>query len=199
VQVCPTGIDIRQGLQYECIGCGACADVCNGVMDKMGYSKGLVRYTTQNALDNHWDSTAMLKRVFRPRVLIYTAIVWILIIALGVSLWLRTPMKVDVLRDRGSLARITSDGYLDNVFRLQIMNATEGKQHMHIQVRGAPGLAINEGSHVEVLPAQSRWAVVDVSLPPDALAAGSHKIWFDLSNEDGSLRITEASVFVVPK
>lgn len=199
VQVCPTGIDIRQGLQYECIGCGACADVCNGVMDKMGYSKGLVRYTTQNALDNHWDSTAMLKRVFRPRVLVYTGLVWTLIIALGVSLWLRTPMKVDVLRDRGSLARITTEGHWENVFRLQIMNATERKQQMHIQVRGAPGLALTSGSDVEVLPAQSRWAVVDVSLPPEALHSGSHKIWFDLSNADGSLRITEASVFVVPK
>jgi polyferredoxin len=168
-------------------------------MDKMGYSKGLVRYTTQNALDNHWDTTAMLKRVFRPRVLVYTAIVWTLIIALGVSLWLRTPMKVDVLHDRGALARITSDGHLENVYRLQIMNATEDKQHMHIQVRGAPGLAITEGSDVEVLPAQSRWAVVDVSLPPDALPAGSHKIWFDISNTDDSVHMTEASVFVVPK
>ena len=199
VQVCPTGIDIRQGLQYECIGCGACADVCDGVMDKMGYDKGLVRYTTQNALTNHWDTAAMLKRVFRPRVLVYTAILWTLIIALGVRLWLRTPMKVDVLRDRGTLSRITPDGNLENVFRLQIMNATELSQRMHIQVRGAPGLALTAGAHVEVLPAQSRWAVVDVSLPFDALPAGSHKIWFDVSNADGSINITEASVFVVPR
>ena len=199
VQVCPTGIDIRQGLQYECIGCGACADVCDGVMDKMGYDKGLVRYATQNALTNHWDTATMLKRVFRPRVLVYTAILWTLIIALGVSLWLRTPMKVDVLRDRGTLARITPDGNLENVFRLQIMNATELSQRMHIQVRGAPGLALTAGAHVEVLPAQSRWAVVDVSLPFDALPAGSRKIWFDVSNADGSINITEASVFVVPR
>ena len=199
VQVCPTGIDIRQGLQYECIGCGACADVCDGVMDKMGYDKGLVRYTTQNALTNHWDTAAMLKRVFRPRVLVYTAILWTLIFALGISLWLRTPMKVDVLRDRGTLARITPDGNLENVFRLQIMNATEVSQNMFIQVRGAPGLALTSGAHVEVLPAQSRWAVVDVSLPYGALPAGSHKIWFDVSNADGSVNITEASVFVVPR
>ena len=199
VQVCPTGIDIRQGLQYECIGCGACADVCDGVMDKMGYDKGLVRYTTQNALTNHWDTAAMLKRVFRPRVLVYTAILWTLIIALGISLWMRTPMKVNVLRDRGTLARITPDGNLENVFRLQIMNATEVSQNMFIQVRGAPGLALTSGAQVEVLPAQSRWAVVDVSLPYEALPAGSHKIWFDVTNADGSVNITEASVFVVPR
>jgi polyferredoxin len=168
-------------------------------MDKMGYDKGLVRYTTQNALINHWDTAAMLKRVFRPRVLVYTVILWTLIIALGVSLWLRTPMKVNVLRDRGTLARITPDGNLENVFRLQIMNATELPQRMTIQVRGAPGLALTSGAQVEVLPAQSRWAVVDVSLPYEALPAGSHKIWFDVSNADGSVNITEASVFVVPR
>jgi cytochrome c oxidase accessory protein FixG len=198
VQVCPTGIDIRQGLQYECIGCGACADVCDGVMDKMGYAKGLVRYTTQNALVKRWDTAAMLQRVFRPRVLVYTGILWTLIFALGISLWLRTPLKVDVLRDRGTLARITQDGQLENVFRLQIMNATEVAQILNIQVRGAPGLTLTSGATVEVLPAQSRWAVVDVSLPYEALPAGSHKIWFDIQNADGSLHVTEASVFVVP-
>jgi polyferredoxin len=150
-------------------------------------------------LTNHWDTAAMLKRVFRPRVLVYTAILWTLIFALGISLWMRTPMKVNVLRDRGTLARITPDGNLENVFRLQIMNATEVTQNMFIQVRGTPGLALNAGAHVEVLPAQSRWAVVDVSLPYAALPPGSHKIWFDVSNADGSVNITEASVFVVPR
>jgi polyferredoxin len=132
-------------------------------------------------------------------VLVYTVILWTLIIALGVSLWLRTPMKVNVLRDRGTLARITPDGHLENVFRLQIMNATELPQRMHIQVRGAPGLALTSGAQVEVLPAQSRWAVVAVSLPYEALPAGSHKIWFDVSNDYDSVHITEASVFVVPR
>jgi hypothetical protein len=79
------------------------------------------------------------------------------------------------------------------------MNATELSQRMHIQVRGAPRLALTAGANVEVLPAQSRWAVVAVSLPYNALPAGSHKIWFDVSNDYGSIYITEASVFVVPR
>ena len=74
VQVCPTGIDIRNGLQYECIGCGACADVCDTVMDKMGYARGLVKYSTQNAISQHWSSAQILRHVLRPRVLIYTGI-----------------------------------------------------------------------------------------------------------------------------
>ena len=90
VQVCPTGIDIRNGLQYECIGCGACADVCDTVMDKMGYARGLVRYTTQNAMANKWTTGQMLRRVARPRVLMYTSFLLALIIAVGVSLGMRT-------------------------------------------------------------------------------------------------------------
>jgi polyferredoxin len=74
VQVCPTGIDIRKGLQYECIGCGACIDVCDGVMDKMQYPRGLMRYATLNGMRQGWTQPQMLRRVLRPRVLVYTAI-----------------------------------------------------------------------------------------------------------------------------
>ena len=125
VQVCPTGIDIRKGLQYECIGCGACADVCDTVMDKMGYARGLVKYSTQNAITNKWTHKQMVQRILRPRVLIYTAILGLIIIGLITSLWLRTHFRVDVIRDRGVMARLSDDGKLENVYRLQIMNGTE--------------------------------------------------------------------------
>ena len=123
VHVCPTGIDIRKGLQYECIGCGACADVCDTVMDKVQRPRGLVRYATENAMEYGWTSAQMLRRVFRPRVLIYTALLWSLIGVVGLSLWLRTPLHVDVERDRSSLARIVEGGRIENVYRLQVMNA----------------------------------------------------------------------------
>jgi cytochrome c oxidase accessory protein FixG len=142
VQVCPTGIDIRKGLQYECIGCGACADVCDTVMDKMGYERGLVKYSTQNAINNNWSHKQMLQRILRPRVLIYAAILSLLVIALLTSLWLRTPFRVDVVRDRGVMARLTDDGMLENVYRLQIMNGTEETQHYQLNVSGLKGLEI---------------------------------------------------------
>jgi cytochrome c oxidase accessory protein FixG len=110
VQVCPTGIDIRKGLQYECIGCGACADVCDTVMDKMGYARGLVRYTTENAMKSQWTRAQTLRHVLRPRILIYTSILLAIVIAMGVSMALRTPFKVNVVRDRGVLARIVERG-----------------------------------------------------------------------------------------
>jgi cytochrome c oxidase accessory protein FixG len=198
VHVCPTGIDIRHGLQYECIGCAACVDVCDGVMDKMGYDKGLIRYATQNAMDKGWSTTAMWKRIFRPRVLIYSGVLWTLILVLGFSLYLRMPMKVDVIRDRG-MPRITQQGEVENVYRLQIMNATEEKQGLHIQARGLDGMSMVANDELQVEAAQSRWLPVKVGVPYENLQPGSYPIWFDVSNDDGSLHVTEKAVFLVPR
>ena len=199
VQVCPTGIDIRQGLQYECIGCGACIDVCDEVMDKMNYPRGLVRYATQNALDNRWTSRQMWRRVLRPRVLIYSGLLGLITLGLLLSLTLRTPLKVDVVRDRASLARITEVGTLENVYRLQIMNATELPQHYHVQVQGLDSIQIKTDTTVQVGPAQSRWVVVRVDIPYGSATAGSHPIWFEISAEAERIRVTEKSVFLVPR
>jgi len=198
VHVCPTGIDIRHGLQYECIGCAACVDVCDGVMDKMGYDKGLIRYATQNAMDMGLTVTAMWKRIFRPRVLIYTGVLWTLILVLGFSLYLRMPMKVDVIRDRG-MPRITQQGEVENVYRLQIMNATEENQGLHIQARGLDGMSIVASDELQVEAAQSRWLPVRIGVPYENLTPGSYPIWFDVSNDDGSLHVTEKAVFLVPR
>jgi len=197
VQVCPTGIDIRQGLQYECIGCAACVDVCNGVMEKMGYDKGLIRYATQNAMEKEWTSPAIWRRIFRPRVLIYTGVWWTLILLLVFSLFLRMPMKVDVIRDRG-LPRITWNGEVENVYRLQIMNATEKKQGLHVEVRGMEDMKIHTNDELTVGAIESRWVPVKVGVPYENLKPGSYPIWFDVSNDDGSLHATEKAVFLVP-
>ena len=105
VQVCPTGIDIRNGLQYECIGCGACIDGCNQVMDKMGYPPGLIRYTTENALALGYDTKAMWRRVFRARTLAYAAVLLAIVGVTVGSLAMKNPLKADIIRDRGALAR----------------------------------------------------------------------------------------------
>ena len=199
VQVCPTGIDIRKGLQYECIGCGACADVCDTVMDKMGYAPGLVKYATQNAMKQHWTKSQTLRHVLRPRVLIYTSILGAIVIAMLVSLTLRTPFKVDVVRDRGVTARIVSGGMIENVYRLQIMNATESLQRYKISVNGLPGLKVNSDDVMTVESTQSRWVAVRVRAPFDAAGAGSHPINFEISSEGTADHLTEKSVFLVPR
>ena len=199
VQVCPTGIDIRKGLQYECIGCGACVDVCDTVMDKMGYARGLVKYSTQNAVQQAWSRTQMLRQVLRPRVLIYTALLLAISAGLVVSLALRTPLKVDVVRDRGVLARVVSGGMIENVYRLQIMNATESNQQYTIKASGLPGLAVTSEGVMSVDAAQSRWVAVRLQLPYEAAVAGSHTIDFEISAQNSSIRVNERSVFLVPR
>lgn len=165
MQVCPTGIDIRKGLQYECIGCGACADVCDTVMDKMGYACGLVKYSTQNAVNQRWTSADILRHVLRPRVLVYSGVLLAVVLAMLVSLWMRAPFRVDVERDRSTLARIVSGGRLENVYRLQIMNARETPQTFEVSAEGLPGLTLSTDSSMEVGPTESRWIAVRVQLP----------------------------------
>jgi cytochrome c oxidase accessory protein FixG len=200
VQVCPTGIDIRNGLQYECIGCGACIDVCDEVMDKVGYPRGLIKYSTQNGMDQGWSTAQMLRRAFRPRVLAYSAVLLGITVAVGVSLFMRTPLRVDVIRDRGALARQVEQGRIENVFRLQVMNATEETQRYTITVSGLPGIVIASDSEVEVLPTEVRSAVLRVQVPPDAAATGSHPIQFVIrSVGDDPSEVSEKAAFLIPR
>ena len=199
VQVCPTGIDIRNGLQYECIGCGACADVCDTVMDKLGYAKGLVRYSTQNAMDNKWTPQQIWQRLMRPRIQIYTMILVAITLGLLVSLGLRTPFKVDVVRDRSTLSRITENGTLENVYRLQIMNAAEVARTYRLTAKGLPGLKITTDTNVVVDAAQARWIVLSAEIPYGSSPSGSHKIQFQIEAADSDDFVVEKSVFIVPR
>ncbi len=206
VQVCPTGIDIRKGLQYECIGCAACVDVCDGVMDKMGYPRGLVRYDTLNGMRQHFSRGLELRRILRPRVLVYTGVLVLICAGLLAGLALRSPFRVDVVRDRGTLARIVDDGWVENVYRLQIMNATEQAMQLRVQASGLPRMASDAKAPVALLPAEARWVVMAVRVPPEVAAeagAGSHAIRFDVSDAaaPGSegRHVVEQSTFVVPR
>jgi cytochrome c oxidase accessory protein FixG len=201
VQVCPTGIDIRDGLQYECIGCTACIDVCDSVMDKMNYPRGLIRYATENSMEGGWTTAQMWKRVLRPRVLIYSAVLLLIVGAFITSLALRLPFKADVVRDRGALARLVDDGKIENVYRIQLMNASESTQRFHIEVVGLPSAVITQGSEIEVGSTQSRWLPISVQITPEAaqsLGGGAHTLRFVISASP-SQAVTEKSTFVVPR
>jgi cytochrome c oxidase accessory protein FixG len=204
VQVCPTGIDIRKGLQYECIGCGACADVCDTVMDKVGYPRGLVKYSTQHAMQNQWTSAQTLRHVLRPRVLIYTGILLLVIALLFGSLLTRKSFKVDVVRDRASLARIVSGGHIENVYRLQIMNAAEKRQHFRVTAEGMYELKVMTDSEDLVVDAtQSRWVSIRLQVPYDSAVPGSYPVKFTIEASDDDEKIqdtlNEKSVFLIPR
>jgi cytochrome c oxidase accessory protein FixG len=198
VQVCPTGIDIREGLQYECIGCAACIDGCNQVMEKMGYAPGLIRYSTENALRGGWSFAQMLARAARPRVLAYSALLAAIVLGTGVSLVFRVPLKVDVIRDRGSLAREIDGGMIENVYRLQIMNTKETPRLFLVRATGLPTLHVAEHDVVLVDAAGTRMAPVKLRMQPGDTPVGSHKITFEVSAlDDPSVSVRESAAFIV--
>jgi polyferredoxin len=174
--------------------------VCDDVMDKVGYPRGLIRFSTQNGVAQGWDTRQMLRRAMRPRVLVYTGILLAITLAVGLSLFLRTPLKVDVIRDRGALARMVEQGRIENVFRLQIMNATESPQRYVISVSGLPGITLASSPEVEVLPTEVRSVAARVQIPPDAASAGSHPIRFEIrSTGEEVARVNEKAAFLVPR
>ncbi|HUF21224.1 MAG TPA: cytochrome c oxidase accessory protein CcoG [Burkholderiales bacterium] len=201
VQVCPTGIDIRDGLQYECIGCAACIDGCDQVMDKMGYPRGLIRYSSENALEKHFSSAQMVKRIVRPRVLLYTAILWAIIIAAGVTLYNRVPVKVDVIRDRIATA-YADDPVIENVYRLQIMNTSEKARSFVITVSGIDGIEIeSERQPIEMGPASARPVPVRLRAARENTRPGANQVQFSIrtvGGPDEELVINEKATFVVP-
>jgi cytochrome c oxidase accessory protein FixG len=201
VQVCPTGIDIRNGLQYECIGCAACVDGCDQVMDKMGYPRGLIRYASENAVALGEPTRAMWRRVLRPRTLVYAAVLLLVATAAGVSLYLKNPLKVDVIRDRGALARESSPGIIENVYRVQIMNTDERARSFRLAADGLPGLRIVDVKQpVEVGAAATRLLPLRLQVPADAAAPGPHPIEIAIEAEDDTkIARREKSTFILPK
>lgn len=202
VQVCPTGIDIRKGLQYECIGCAACVDVCDQVMDKMGYAPGLVKYSTQHGVQHGWGSATLLKRAFRPRVLVYTAAVWALILAMGVAIAMRDDLRVDVVRDRSVNFRLVENGRLENVYRLMLMNSSEHALRVTISIDGDASYQITDVIDQTLQPTESRWMVVHVQADPESVPTGSSRFNFRLSSSrphGKATNVVESAVFLAPK
>ncbi|MBP8306402.1 MAG: cytochrome c oxidase accessory protein CcoG [Burkholderiaceae bacterium] len=205
VQVCPTGIDIRKGLQNECIGCAACIDACNGVMDKMGYQPGLIRYSTQNGVVNGWSPRQMYRRALRPRVLVYGAVLLVTVAVFALSIAWRSPFLFDVLKDRGALGRIVDDGAIENVYRVQIMNRTEAPQRYRVSVSGVPALTWS-APDVTVPATGIESVVVRLRLPEAAaqpLQGRSVPVVFEVTADRGDSeapdRLREKSTFFVPR
>ncbi|QOZ85359.1 MULTISPECIES: cytochrome c oxidase accessory protein CcoG [Chromobacterium] len=198
VQVCPVGIDIRNGLQYECIGCAACIDACDEVMDKMAYPRGLIRYTTENALEGKYPEKAIASRLKRPRVILYTLVLAIVIATAIGSMWMRKPFKVDVIRDRASLVRETDAGWLENTYIIKIINTTEQNQHFRITASGLPGLKVQaDRGDIAVAATGNTDVTVHVQADPQYATKGSHEIRFLIQSiNHPSLQVEEKSSFI---
>ncbi|HEU0307178.1 MAG TPA: 4Fe-4S dicluster domain-containing protein [Lysobacter sp.] len=189
VQVCPVGIDIRNGLQYECIACGACVDACDEVMAKVGYPKGLIRYTTQNALDGKPT------RALRPRIFVYGTLLLVLLAAFAYGVGTRTPLIAEVLRDRNALYRETATG-IENSYTLKLVNKTERAQRYAVSLRNDAGLVLRAMPVIEV--AAGAVASVPVTVAAPEGTHGRKDVRFDVRSADGSVHKTVESSFFGP-
>ncbi|MCA3193629.1 MULTISPECIES: cytochrome c oxidase accessory protein CcoG [unclassified Cupriavidus] len=205
VQVCPTGIDIRDGLQYECIGCGACIDACDQVMDKMAYPRGLIRYTSENAMRKKLSASDARKRLLRPRTVVYSAIWLALTVGFVASLAMRAPLKVDIIRDRGALGREVEGRWIENVYRLQLINATEAPMKFHVQAQSddLKGLMVEYDHGAGSLsPTSNRLLPIRIRVPIDDATQGTHKIEVTVTAETAAERkvdIRQSTSFIVPR
>ncbi len=211
VQVCPTGIDIRDGLQYMCIGCGACIDACDLVMDKMHYPKGLIRYTTERAMLDHETNQSAMRHILRPRVIFYALFITALSAAFLFSLFTRNPLRVDVMRDRGALAREVDGERIENIYRMQIMNSSEQPMAIKLKVEGLADLKIlnsqnKEIEEIKVAPASNLLMPIKVSSKLGKIEAGHYPIHFEIEAYEEELGVKpvlrqrdEKSIFIIPR
>ena len=199
VQVCPTGIDIRNGLQNECIGCAACIDACDQVMEKMDYPKGLIRYSTENAVSMRYTPMEIIRRAARPRIFIYTAVLVLLTAATAWSLATRVPLKVNVLKDRNVLSREADDGSIENAYRLQIMNTGDQTRTFLIRIGGIEGIRLDGKDQITVPGGEIGTQTAIVKAEPGASPAGAVPITFSVADmADPTVAVTEKSKFWMP-
>jgi cytochrome c oxidase accessory protein FixG len=199
VAVCPTGIDIRKGLQYECIGCAACIDACDQVMAKVGYPKGLIRYSTENAIAQHWGWKDIVGHVMRPRIILYTTILSAIVVAWIWGLATKPQLRVDVIRDRMTLAREVEGGVIENVYRLQVMNVSEKSQRYTVSVSGLDKIELVGEPIIELPSASNKNVTFQVRVPPESGGKGSHVIYFDVKSlADEKVAVHEKATFLMP-
>ncbi|MGB5338688.1 MAG: cytochrome c oxidase accessory protein CcoG [Gammaproteobacteria bacterium] len=195
VQVCPTGIDIRDGLQYECIACSACIDACDDVMDKMGYARGLIKYTTEHAMQGG------VTHIIRPRILIYAVILLAIMATFVYTFSQRTLLGLDVIRDRNTLYRETPAGLIENVYILKILNMDDAAHTYTLSVDGIPGIQL----HADAQSIRAEAGTVmefPVRLQADEgdLEVRSSKVVFQLiANDDPALAVQEEARFLGPQ
>ncbi|WP_299003292.1 cytochrome c oxidase accessory protein CcoG [uncultured Shewanella sp.] len=189
VQVCPTGIDIRNGLQYECINCGACIDACDNTMSHMGYAKGLISYTTENKLNR------VKEKVLRPKLVGYGVMFFIMTLVFIYACMNIAPMRLDVIRDRNQLYRENIDGLIENTFTLKIFNKTESSHHYEMRVAGLSDYQWIGPKQVTLAPGEVLSVPISLAVDPVELNKSVTDITFNVSSQDNKVEVTQDSRF----
>ena len=191
VQVCPTGIDIRDGLQVACIQCAACVDACNDIMDKVGYPRGLIRYTTERQLAEKEKS-----RVFRPRFFAYLTLLTILCGGVLYALNDRVPLEIDIRRDRNQLSSLNQQGMIENSYIVKLTNKTQDAHTYKITLAPQEGLSLEiRFNDVPLDAGESFDMPVSIYGDPDVIEFGQTPVTLNVSSEDGKYHVSKQNVF----
>lgn len=193
VHVCPTGIDIRDGLQYECINCALCIDACNSIMDKMDYPRGLIRYTTEHKLEHNSGS------IMRPKLIGYGLALVLMCMMFAYTIGSRTPLELDIIRDRNQLYRETPEGLVENTYTLKVLNMSQQKMNYRLKVEGLKDFNLKGGTEIEVAAGEILSIPIRVEIDPARLPNVNVPIQFKVSAIDQSVMVTEASRFLGPR
>jgi cytochrome c oxidase accessory protein FixG len=195
VQVCPTGIDIRNGLQYECINCGACVDACNGVMEKMNYPKGLISFTSETEL------AGGKTKIFRPKLIGYAIVLMLMIGLLLFEIVSRKPLEIDIIKDRVPLYRETGNGLIENVFTLKILNKSQLTQQYRIYVDNLEGHIFIGENEATVAGGELLNLPLSIAINPNKLTQESTEFSFrveSIGDQENPVKVQEISKFLYP-
>lgn len=193
VQVCPTGIDIRNGLQYECINCGACVDACNGVMDKMGYEKDLISFTSEHQLSGGTT------KIVRPKLIGYAIVLLVMTSLLILDIYTRVPLELDIIKDRNSLYRETNQGLIENVYTLKLLNKSQKDRTFTVSISGIEGAQYVGETEVNIRGGEVYTLPMSVVTSPFSVTEEVTDFIFhvETQDEDGEIiKIQETSRFI---
>ncbi|GGY32901.1 ferredoxin [Bacterioplanes sanyensis] len=196
VQVCPTGIDIRDGLQYQCIGCALCIDACDSIMEKIDKPKGLIRYTTENELEG--QKTHLL----RPRLVGYAAVLLAMISGFSYAMMTRTPFELDIERDRGSLYQVTPNDTVENYYTLKMMNMTQQPQTYQLHVEGIDGVKMDIATEYQIPVNKVEELSLTLEVDPDQSQLTDSKTLIEfvvIDKSTGEEVAREESRFIAPR
>lgn len=195
VQVCPVGIDIRDGLQYQCIACGLCVDACDSVMDKVGFERGLIRYATETELEGGKT------RFLRPRLVGYAVMLTIMFVAFSYVLLSRTPFKLEIERDRGALYHLTVNDTITNGYTLKLINMSQAPHAYTLSVEGLEGLKMDAPTDYELDVNELREVLLTLELDPakTELHNSRNEIYFVVRDQNTQAEIVRAkNAFIAP-
>ncbi|MBY0345841.1 MAG: 4Fe-4S dicluster domain-containing protein, partial [Neisseriaceae bacterium] len=194
VEVCPTGIDIRDGLQYECISCAACIDACDTVMSRINKPKGLIRYTTENTLNGRYPERALRELLKRPKIILYGVVIAVISLTAIISFLNRQTFSVEIARDRGALSQINSMGQVENTYTLYLENETNTQNVYTVTLLGSDTLMLNPPKLSLTLAGGEKVSQeIQVIAHTKTNRESSTPIQFEVQNQDRETLLIKAS------